>query len=590
MKLAVFISMALFALVSSLFSLDFIAPEDLKPGMKGYGLTVFKGWEPERFDVEIVDVMRASSPKGDMILARLSGSLIDKSGVAAGMSGSPVYIEGKLAGAVAYTWPFLREPLCGITPIHQMIREKDNAGKPLTDKTPTTDKRLKKIATPVFQSGFSGEALSFIEKSMSTSQISVDSASENFIFLDGSKNAETMIAVPSKTQGIPDSEFHPGDAVSINMVDGDFTMQGVGTVTYVSNNDVYIFGHPMDSAGLTALPISKSYIYTIIPSGNLSFKLGSSSKPLGATVYDGQNAVYCKTDAPYKMVPLDITVKNDGATNRYQLRIIDNRNYFPSLASGVVSSSFLNHSGTLDNKRLGLNLTMNMDYEGKSITITNRFYYAFNPSYYNILSLLNDLSQYFSAFYENFYGKTSITSVSVSIDIEKGLKYYLLDGVNLEKQIFAPGDTIQCKVDLKQFQGAGKTIVLPVKIPTGLKNGQYWLIVSSEMGLFGEIVRLFPRYFMVNGMEDILRFSSFKEDITLLSASVLAGKPGIILDDKKLEHFPPQYSSFFTRTSDRVMPSLFPDMIMASHQLDGAVYGTVKIPVNIMNKQTESME
>lgn len=154
MKLTVLILIFITALVLPLFSAEFITPDELKPGMKGYGLTVFKGWEPERFDVEIVDVMHAASPKGDMIIARLSGPLIEKSGVAAGMSGSPVYIDGKLAGAVAFTWPFLREPLCGITPIQQMLREKVNAGKPESDRSFPTDKRLKKIATPVSNPDF----------------------------------------------------------------------------------------------------------------------------------------------------------------------------------------------------------------------------------------------------------------------------------------------------------------------------------------------------------------------------------------------------------------------------------------------------
>ncbi len=103
---------------------DYIKIDDIEPGMKGYGFSVFKGWEPEKFDVEIIDVMKNASPKRSFILARLKGQNLEYSGVIAGMSGSPVYVNDKLIGAVAYTWSFSKEPICGITPLENMLEEK----------------------------------------------------------------------------------------------------------------------------------------------------------------------------------------------------------------------------------------------------------------------------------------------------------------------------------------------------------------------------------------------------------------------------------------------------------------------------------
>ena len=348
---------------------DFMNVSEIKSGMKGYGLSVFKGWESERFDVEIIDVVKNFEPKGDVILARLKGNGLEDSGVIAGMSGSPVYIDGKLIGAVAFAWAYAKEPLCGITPIGEMIREKDNINTDYKNPLSIKDNQLKNISTPLFINGFTGEVRDYIKNYFENKL-----PDASYLVMNGGGGSSEFL---------PNDGLKGGDAVAVNMMDGDYLAQGIGTVTFVSNNDVYIFGHPMDLAGNTELPISRSYIYSVIPSINISFKLGSSSKPVGAVVYDGKNGVYCRLKKEAAMIPVDVKIKNNGSEYKYSFRTVDNRNYFPTLASGAVSSSILNHSGYLDDKRINMNLIMNIEYQNKNYAVNNKFNYAFNPSYFD---------------------------------------------------------------------------------------------------------------------------------------------------------------------------------------------------------------
>ena len=162
----------LVCLFSALHAVEFMDVSEVRPGMTGYGLSVFHGWEPVRFDAEIIDIMHNTSPKGDIILARLSGQNLEKSGVIAGMSGSPVYIAGKLIGAVAYTWSYTKEPLCGITPIRQMLREKENAENNLPGTGSPDSGTFQKISMPLSFSGFTGEARDFMKKAFQETSIS----------------------------------------------------------------------------------------------------------------------------------------------------------------------------------------------------------------------------------------------------------------------------------------------------------------------------------------------------------------------------------------------------------------------------------
>lgn len=566
-------------------SVEFMSPGELKPGMKGYGLTVFKGWEPERFEVEIIDVMKNSTPKGNIILARVKGNILEQSGVIAGMSGSPVYIDGKLIGAVALAWPFAKEPVCGITPIGEMLAEKLNRDE-YGRKDPDSADRMKKIRTPVFLSGFIGEAREYIGGLFGGGE---KNEGGSFVLTGG--NGEDPVVLSGKN-GV---KLKAGDAVAINLVDGDFSVQGVGTVTYVSNNDVFIFGHPMDLAGSTSLPISRSYIYSVIPTSQISFKLGASSAPVGTARYDGQHAVYCELDdaGGEAMVPVDLKIiKADGKRTEYDyhFRVADNKNYFPSLSTGAISSAFLNHAGSYDDKRITMEFTIIMSAQGKEITVRNRFLYALNPAYFSIYAMLGDLTQYLSIFYGNNFGEVKVKKMNVTVTVEKDLRYYTLDYLSVDKPAYYPGETVQCKARLREYRGDYITKELSLRIPDDAPAGNYWVMAASEPAFYSELSKLFPKYFVINSMDDLVRMANLGEDASLLTASLISPRQGMVVRDMKMEKFPENYMPYFNRTADKNAAAVFPDVVKKEEPMPGAVFGSQRLNISVMKRSIQTAE
>ncbi|MGA2141341.1 MAG: hypothetical protein ABSG94_02865 [Brevinematales bacterium] len=568
-----FLLFFIFFCFSNAFSLEFMDVKDVRSGMKGYGLSVFSGWEPEKFGVEIIDVIKNSNPGGDIILARLSGPDVEKSGVAAGMSGSPVYIGDKLIGAVAYTWAYTKEPLCGITPIKQIISEKDHNDPPASMAGGADN--FKQISTPLLINGFTGRGEETVRKMF-----------DNYFVMntgDSVKNSGSVSGHP---------ELKAGDSVAVNLVDGDYNVEGIGTVTYVSNDDIYIFGHPMDLAGKVSIPISRSYIYTVVSSSYFSFKLGTSSEPLGAVVYDGQNGVYCRRGKDFDMVPVSMDVINAGLSHHYNFRVADSRYYFPALCSGALSSAMLNHTGYLDDKTINLKYDIDIEYKGRFYRAQNSLKYSFNPAYLSVYGMISDLNLLFASFYDNNIGGIKIKGMRIGIDITEGLDYYIVDNLTVDRNKYFPGDTIRVRVLLKKYGSIYEQKDFEIKVPEGTRPGQYWLVAGSEPYFYGEAGKLFPKYYAVNDIDDLVREMGQKQDITRLAAGITFASQGVMVNDKRLEKFPLNYQFLFgfNKPWDRANPMLFPGWIMNEIPMEKAVFGLLKVSVNIEEKQSINPE
>ncbi len=384
----------------------------------------------------------------------------------------------------------------------------------------------------------------------------------------------------------------PGDSVAVNLVEGDYHIEGIGTVTYVSNEDVYIFGHPMDLAGNSKLPISRSYVYTVIPSSYFSFKVGASSEAIGSTLYDGQDGVYCKLGEKADMIPVSIMVRNERESFKYNFRVVNNRYYFPTLTAGALASSFLRHSGYLDDKRIRIKYKIDFEYNRQLYNVSNTFLYAYNPSYFNIYGMLSDMNLYLSLFFENNIGNIKINSVKSEVQIERGFNYYILDNFTVDKNNYYPGENIQCKVLLKQYGGKYVQKRINLKLSPETKSGQYFIIAGNENSFYTEVSRLFSRYYTVSNIEDIVKMASFSLKMDRLVVGLIYARPGLMVRDKKLERFPETYLSIFdyNKPWDKANVLLFPEWIKESQEIDGAIFGIMKIGVNVLDRKIQSVE
>ena len=328
------------------------ALEDLRPGMKGVARTVFSGSEPQEFGVEILGVLPGfPAPRQSAIIARLSGANVEKTGVFAGMSGSPVYIEGRLVGAIAFSFPFSKEPIAGITPIKQMIdlferaapgnelqKPKEpraisfaqlaaNEWKPTLPKpavtaapmiasvsagsplVPLMGQQMTPIATPVVFAGISQDSLSmFAPQLMANGLLPVSGA--------GGSAAITPLAKATE------QTLLPGTSVSVQLVRGDYSIAASGTVTFRDGDRIYAFGHPFLSLGASDMPMSESAVVTVIPNVNNSFKLSVPGQMVGSISQDRGSGVFGQLGRAPKMIPVRInlhTSRDRSETYSYEI-------------------------------------------------------------------------------------------------------------------------------------------------------------------------------------------------------------------------------------------------------------------------------
>ena len=338
--------------------------KDVRPGMKGVGRTVMRGTKLEEFEAEVLGVMRDVSPGRDMVLCRLKGCNLEHAGIIQGMSGSPVYIDGKLLGAVAFAWEFAKDPIAGITPFSQMIQyvrssdrrtaaeSKDPAAgtvrtsalAPLLEgladargadspdpwvSVPVSGGGLAgmtPIVTPVAASGFSPRALSFLSerlRPLGMAPMAGGAAQERIIREEG------------------DRPLVPGSPLSIAMVTGDFDLSAIGTVTHVEGNRVYGFGHPMLSLGACELPMMTGYIHTVYPRASVSMKMGSPLKVVGVIDTDVSTSVAGRIGPEPDMLPLTVKVKTSryADAQTYHVKVVREPMMLASLVMAVTTNA-----------------------------------------------------------------------------------------------------------------------------------------------------------------------------------------------------------------------------------------------------------
>src|SRR2546423_9672370 len=347
------------------------ALEDVRPGQRGVARTVFQGTEPEEFGVEILGVLAGfPGPRQSAIIARLSGKNVDRTGVFAGMSGSPVYIDGRLVGAIAFSFPFSREPIAGITPIKQMLDvfeqgDERNTRSPqephsvsfaqlaATDWHPILPKpavtgmpliapvsqgspligllgqQFQPIATPVVFGGISQDALaSFAPQLVAHGLLPVSGV--------GGAAAITPLAQANE------HTLAPGTSVSVQLVRGDYSIAAFGTVTYRDAQRIYAFGHPFLSLGQSDMPMSEASVVTVISNMNNSFKLSNPGQMVGSISQDRSTGIFGQLGRAPKMISVKISLHTSrNHTDTYNFEVANDDSLTPLLMNLTVYNTIM---------------------------------------------------------------------------------------------------------------------------------------------------------------------------------------------------------------------------------------------------------
>jgi hypothetical protein len=328
---------------------DTLPVDQIHPGMKGYGLTVFEGTKPERFGVEVIDVIKNFRPRQDAILIKTQHPRLDVVNVVRGMSGSPIFINGKMIGAYAYGWSFGKEPVAGVTPIHNMLDDLERPlpkvlfGWPLSPlpgpaPTPSRDAHpaAKRIENP-------DEAATRYAGSPSEYELDVhaEQLKQRSPFAAPAAGGLRPVSTPLMLGGMSDStmsmardlfeplglepmqgggqsgvepgapeHYEDGGAIAVNLISGDFNATGLGTVTRVEGDRLVAFGHPMMNGGVSSLPTAVGRVLWVLASESSSFKIGTAVRPLGARVTDRQASIVVSEKAKAPIIP--VTFHIDG--------------------------------------------------------------------------------------------------------------------------------------------------------------------------------------------------------------------------------------------------------------------------------------
>ena len=329
---------------------DIFPLSSIRPGMRGYGLTVMQGTKIERFEVEVIDVIENHLVKQDVILVKCLGPNFEDHQIAQGMSGSPIYFDGKIAGALAYTWAWAKHALGGITPIETVLAEGERKleGRATGMQPPTRLRReeagvaarsndLRPIGTPLAVAGFS---------QATRRELEAEFGPLGFTVCGG--GAAGRPAQAARWANL-DAPMVPGSAIVVDLLRGDYNASAMGTCTFVDGEKVFGFGHDFSLLGETLLPMSVGYVYTVVASREISFKLGSSIRQIGAIVQDRPSCIVGHLGQAARMVPVSVRFTN-AVTKReesFQFEVTPNRVFFTQMTMFALKESFARAETTM---------------------------------------------------------------------------------------------------------------------------------------------------------------------------------------------------------------------------------------------------
>ena len=463
-------------------------PEDqVKAGMHGVAYTVFEGVKPESIDVEILGVLRnMAGPKSDVILARLHGAKVEYTGVVAGMSGSPVYIDGKLVGAIAYRiGEFSKEPIAGITPAASMmeINEMDRTPAPDLDavKTPAKTEAsrtaspgaslgtndgiaeytnlLKPIETPLVFSGFTDRTMQLFGRQF---------ASVGVLPVMGAG------AVSTDKQPEP---LQPGSAVSAVLVRGDMNIAGTCTVTYVDATHLLACGHPLLQSGSIDIPMTKATVLATLASPYNSFKIVNTTESVGSFVQDRRTGILGRFDREPQMIPVTLNLRGSSLTKQYHYEVLNNPKITPTAMMATVFNALqgMNEYGEDTTFRLNGNISV----QGYPKLGVQNMYAPSDGSSTTAYTVALSIGDRFSRIYENPYDAPKIQAVELNFDMVSERRSARLENARTDVTEARPGDTITIETLLRPYRGEGLVRQIPLTIPPSTPKGTLRILVSD---------------------------------------------------------------------------------------------------------------
>ncbi len=480
--------------------------EEVRPGMKGVARTVFSGTEPEEFGVEVLGVLGGfPGPRQSAIIARLSGANAARTGVFAGMSGSPVFIDGKLVGAIAFSFPFSKEPICGITPIKEMIsiferqagtttqaREPHtisfarlastdlqlnwpnpmgaggmlfapvSAGSPLL---PLMGQQIAPIATPIVFSGITSAALA---------QFAPQLQASGLLPVAGIGGAAAITPLAP----VNENTLAPGTSVSVQLVRGDYSLAASGTVTFRDGDRIYAFGHPFLGLGAADMPMTEASVVTVIPNVNNSFKLAAPGRMVGAISQDRATGIYGQLGHAPKMIPVTINLHTSrDRTDKYTYEVANDQFLTPLLLNITIFSTIQASERSLGDSTISVRGRINVVGHAP-VELERRF-----SSQTAGIQAAGAVAMPVSALLSSGFDNVELGSITLDITSTDDRRAGTLDRIALDHTDVGRGDAMEVQAYVRTDSGRQFVQRIPFKIPADVPLGQLVLFVGDGSAL-----------------------------------------------------------------------------------------------------------
>jgi hypothetical protein len=522
-------------LASAQESKEILPLSQVHAGMQGYAYTIFAGDQVEKFDLEVLGVLdNFFGPKQSIILVQLKGPKVEHTGVVAGMSGSPVYLDGKLAGALSLKLGiFTKEPIAGVTPIESILNpptpsvpaQAGNQQLSLPSESATSTglplgSTLQPIETPLVFSGFQPAAIQQFASQL---------------------QGYGMVAAQGGTASprAEDADLAAGDMAGMVLVQGDASINASCTVTAVRADRVYLCGHPFLSLGDVQLPMARSRVVTTLSSELASTKIVNVGGSIGTITGDHLTAVTGKLGASPSMVPLDLTLQTAGGTKTLHFEIVNHPKLTPLL---VAITTF---SGLTQNSLYGEGTTLHLSGEIRlqghaPVQMEN----TFAPGDFlspDGLPIALTMQNVFMRLYNNTFEPAKVERISLRVESVPGRKSFTIESAWLEKGEAAPGETLRVRVLLRPYRGVAHVEETTVRVPEQIARGTTLRVLVCD----GDLLNRASRGFSFSGagggpagLDQLIALLNRERRNDRLYVGLFAPSPTLLWDDKELPNVP----------------------------------------------------
>ena len=557
---------------------NFMPLDQVKPGMKGVGKTVFRGAEVEEFEAEVLGVLKNITPRQDAILARLSGGPLEKTGVMGGMSGSPVYVDGRLIGAVAFSFPFSKEAVAGLTPIEQMVGIFEQSNEPVRGDPIVVE--VSSIAphrtlgirgpgilpvpnsrtAPVFTVSksmaagaaslkpLSGQLFRYIDTPLVLSGVAAEAAD----LLGGALGAYGMRVLQGGGSGsgaagaelADGSDVVPGSSIAVQLMRGDlgFGASASGTVTHREGDRIYAFGHPWFSLGPVDLPVSKARVISLLPNLNNSFKIAVPTDLVGSITQDRSRGLYGTIGQAPKLIPLVVNLRSSRNTSRtFRFELVNDRLLTPFLANFTIFSTIISQERALGESTLQVQGKISLK-DRPDVRIENLFSGEANSQLFASLAVGQPLSYILGSGFEG----VDIQEIAVDITSIDEKRTGRLDRIWSNRESVRPGETVILSAVLRTPKGEEIVEKIPLPVPEDISGGSLLVTVADGSTLTATENQLVRRNFVPRDLDQLIRAINNLRKNDRVYVRLQRPEPAVMLHGEEFSSLPPSFRQVLT--------------------------------------------